>query len=90
VVGFRAEGEQGGVIVGGIVIPPGDTMLERKVYVERKLDHLRPMLICEPRGSVARHVAECRAGKGVWSRCAMFPPSPPTARGQQGRALSLR
>lgn len=70
VVGCHAEGEIGDVIVGGVLPPPGDTMMERMINMEANHDHIRQLLICEPRGSVARHVnlivpainPECAAG----------------------------
>jgi proline racemase len=70
VVGCHAEGEVGDVIVGGVLPPPGATVFEQRVAMERDFDHIRQMLICEPRGSVARHVnlvvpatrADCVAG----------------------------
>ena len=56
VIGCHAEGEQGDVIVGGVLPPPGATMYEKMRNMEAHFDHVRRMLICEPRGSVARHV----------------------------------
>ncbi|MGE5512665.1 MAG: proline racemase family protein [Bacteroidota bacterium] len=56
VVGCHAEGEVGDVITGGVLPPPGATMLDKKLAFERDFDHIRRLLICEPRGSVARHV----------------------------------
>ena len=56
VVGCHAEGEVGDVIVGGVLPPPGRTMFERMTAMQRDQDDLRRMLLCEPRGSVARHV----------------------------------
>ncbi len=56
VVGCHAEGEIGDVIVGGVLPPAGRTMMEKMITMERDHDHVRRMLICEPRGSVARHV----------------------------------
>src|SRR4051794_3866028 len=38
------------VITGGIGVIPGATMLERKRHFETELDHLRTLLMCEPRG----------------------------------------
>lgn len=55
-IGCHAEGEVGDVIVGGVLSPPGATMLDKKLAFERDFDHIRRLLICEPRGSVARHV----------------------------------
>lgn len=70
VVGAHAEGEIGDVITGGVLPPPGSTMMEKKLAFERQFDHIRRILIQEPRGSVARHVnlivpstrADCAAG----------------------------
>ncbi len=70
VVGCHAEGEVGDVITGGVLPPAGVTMLEKKLTMEREHDHVRRLLIQEPRGSVARHVnlivpstrADCAAG----------------------------
>lgn len=56
VIGCHAEGEIGDVIVGGVLPPPGATMMDRMIAMERDHDHIRRLLICEPRGSVARHV----------------------------------
>ena len=56
VVGCHAEGEVGDVIVGGVLPPAGRTMMDKMITMERDHDHIRRMLICEPRGSVARHV----------------------------------
>jgi proline racemase len=70
VVGCHAEGEIGDVIVGGVLPPAGKTMMERMIDMEADHDYIRQLLICEPRGSVARHVnlvvppinPECVAG----------------------------
>lgn len=70
VVGCHAEGEIGDVIIGGVLSPPGATMMDKKRAMERDFDHIRQRLIQEPRGSVARHVnlivpstrADCQAG----------------------------
>ena len=56
VVGCHAEGEIGDVIVGGVLPPDGATMFERMRTMEREHDHVRKLLMCEPRGSVARHL----------------------------------
>lgn len=54
-VGCHAEGEVGDVIVGGVLPPAGATMMDKMIAMKRDHDHIRRMLICEPRGSVARH-----------------------------------
>ena len=51
-----AEGEVGDVIVGGVLPPAGATLFEQMRTMEREHDHIRRRLLCEPRGSVARHV----------------------------------
>jgi proline racemase len=56
VVGCHAEGEVGDVIVGGVRPPAGETLFEQMRTMEREHDHVRRTLLCEPRGSVARHV----------------------------------
>ncbi|QFG36360.1 proline racemase [Paracoccus pantotrophus] len=56
VVGRHAEGEIGDVIIGGVLPPEGATMMERMIAMERDHDHIRQLLICEPRGLVGRHV----------------------------------
>ena len=56
VVGCHAEGEVGDVVTGGIMPPPGATMFEKMQAMERDQDHIRRLLLCEPRGSVARHL----------------------------------
>ncbi|MFN2187675.1 MAG: proline racemase family protein [Candidatus Promineifilaceae bacterium] len=45
-----AEGEPGRVIVGGVVDVPGETMLEKQLFLERERDDLRKMMLNEPRG----------------------------------------
>jgi proline racemase len=56
VVGCHAEGEVGDVVVGGFLPPKGGSMFERMRVMERDFDHIRRFLLCEPRGSVCRHV----------------------------------
>lgn len=56
VVGCHAAGEVGDVIIGGVLPPAGATMFEKMRTMERDHDQIRRMLLCEPRGSVARHV----------------------------------
>lgn len=70
VVGCHAAGEIGDVITGGVLPPAGTTMLDKSRTMERDHDHIRKLLLLEPRGSVARHVnlivpstrADCHAG----------------------------
>ena len=56
VVGCHAEGEIGDVIVGGVLPPAGATLFEQMRTMERDHDDIRRMLLCEPRGGVARHI----------------------------------
>ena len=49
-VDSHTEGMPTRVITGGLGVLPGDSMQERRVYFERNLDHLRLLLMREPRG----------------------------------------
>ena len=55
VVGCHAGGEVGNVVVGGVLPPPGATVLEQMQTLQREGDGLRRLLLREPRGSVACH-----------------------------------
>ena len=46
----HTEGMPTRVVIGGIGTIPGTTMLERRDRFERELDHLRTLLMYEPRG----------------------------------------
>src|SRR3954453_4888050 len=52
-VDSHTEGMPTRVITGGIGVLPGDTMLERKLRFEHEQDHLRTLLMHEPRGHSA-------------------------------------
>lgn len=49
-VDAHACGEPGRVIVGGVLDVPGKTMFEKKTYLETHADHLRKLMLREPRG----------------------------------------
>ncbi|KAF4777201.1 proline racemase [Colletotrichum scovillei] len=51
VVGAHCGGEVCDVIVGGVLDVPGKTMFEKMMYFWKKADHLRNLLMNEPRGS---------------------------------------
>ena len=55
VVGCHAEGEVGWVITGGVLPPPGPTLFDKKLYLEREADDLRRFLLYEPRGGAFVH-----------------------------------
>ena len=46
----HAGGEPGRVIVDGVDDVPGASMFEKRQYLERNLDHLRTLMLREPRG----------------------------------------
>jgi proline racemase len=46
----HAAGEPGRVITGGIVDVPGKSMLEKMLYLQAHSDHLRRLMLNEPRG----------------------------------------
>ncbi|PRY83089.1 proline racemase family protein [Donghicola tyrosinivorans] len=52
VVDCHAEGEVGRVITGGVPHVPGETMFDKRVYLETHLDDIRQMVLFEPRGAV--------------------------------------
>lgn len=52
VVDAHAEGESGKVVVGGVGPVPGATMFDKMLHFAENLDHLRKLLLCEPRGAV--------------------------------------
>jgi len=54
-VSCHAEGEVGDVIVGGVPIPPGDTIWEQSRWIAED-QTLRNFMLNEPRGGVFRHV----------------------------------
>ena len=49
-VDAHAGGEPGRVIVGGVMDVPGETMFEKKIWLERNRDDLRRRMLREPRG----------------------------------------
>lgn len=49
-VDTHACGEPGRVIVGGVTDVPGSTIFEKKCYLEEHADHLRKLMLREPRG----------------------------------------
>jgi proline racemase len=56
VVNCHTGGEIGKVVTGGIGHVPGETMFEKKRYLETEGDSLRQLLLHEPRGSVIQSV----------------------------------
>src|SRR5688500_13718691 len=50
VIGCHVGGEDNHVIVGGVLPPPGASMLDKKRYLETHADELRRWLLLEPRG----------------------------------------
>ena len=50
VIGCHVGGEDNHVIVGGVLPPPGVSMLDKKRYLETHGDELRRWLLFEPRG----------------------------------------
>src|SRR5438128_3590439 len=46
----HAGGEPGRVIVGGVLDVPGNSMFEKKLYLEQHADHIRKRMLREPRG----------------------------------------
>ncbi|MGH6887327.1 MAG: proline racemase family protein [Kiloniellales bacterium] len=55
VVGAHAEGEVGRVVTGGVLPPPGNSVLEQQQWLARHGDGLRKFLLYEPRGGAFTH-----------------------------------
>lgn len=55
IVSCHAEGEVGNVIVGGVPIPPGETLWEKSKWIATD-NRLRSFVLNEPRGGVFKHV----------------------------------
>ena len=55
VISCHAEGEVGDVIVGGVAVPPGNTLWEQRNFIHKD-QKLRNFVLNEPRGGVFRHV----------------------------------
>jgi proline racemase len=55
VVGAHAAGEVGRVITGGVLPPPGDSVLAQQQWLARHGDELRKFLLYEPRGGAFTH-----------------------------------
>jgi proline racemase len=54
-VSCHAEGEVGNVIVGGVAVPPGDTLWDQSRWIENDAT-LRLFVLNEPRGGVFKHI----------------------------------
>ncbi|EJT02406.1 proline racemase family protein [Rhizobium sp. CCGE 510] len=52
VVDCHAEGESGKVVVGGVGQVKGETMFDKRTYLETHMDDIRKMVLFEPRGAV--------------------------------------
>jgi proline racemase len=51
VVDCHAEGESGQVVVGGVPPIPGETVFDKRVFLQDQADELRRMILFEPRGA---------------------------------------
>ncbi|MCI4011891.1 proline racemase family protein [Brevibacterium sp. ZH18] len=52
IVDAHAEGEIGRVIIDGVGEVPGETMFDKKIWLERNRDEIRQFVLFEPRGAV--------------------------------------
>jgi len=55
IISCHAEGEVGNVIVGGVLNPPGDSILQKSNWIDED-KVLRNFVLNEPRGGVFKHV----------------------------------
>jgi proline racemase len=54
-VSCHAEGEVGNVIVGGVAVPPGDSLWDQSRWIDND-QTLRQFVLNEPRGGVFKHI----------------------------------
>lgn len=54
-VSCHAEGEVGNVIIGGVSLPPGDTLWQQARWIDAD-QGLRSLVLNEPRGGVFKHI----------------------------------
>jgi len=54
-VSCHAEGEVGNVIIGGVPVPPGETIWEQSRWIDQD-SKLRNFVLNEPRGGVFKHI----------------------------------
>ena len=59
VVEAHAGGEVGKVVTGGIGNVPGQTMFDKRVYLQQHMDEIRRRLLFEPRGGVTTPTSSC-------------------------------
>ena len=52
VVDCHAEGESGQVVIGGVPHIPGDSVFDKRVFLQDHQDDLRRMILFEPRGAI--------------------------------------
>ena len=55
IVSCHAEGEVGNVIIGGVEIPPGNTIWDQSRWIHKN-QSLRQFVLNEPRGGVFKHI----------------------------------
>ena len=55
IVSCHAEGEVGNVIIGGVGVPPGNTIWEQSRWIHED-QSLRQFVLNEPRGGVFKHI----------------------------------
>lgn len=67
VADVHAEGEPGRVVTGGVMPPPGDSVLEQMLYMRDQDDWLRKFVLNEPRAA------------GITSANVIYPPKHPDA-----------
>ena len=85
----HAAGEPLRLVIDGLPAPEGRTMLEKRAWAMKRLDHLRKALILEPRGhtdmygalltepvTAMRTPASCSCTTRAGARCAATASSP--------------
>lgn len=89
-VSCHAEGEVGNVITGGVPVPPGDSLWEQSRWIHQD-QHLRNLVLNEPRGGVFKHInllVPAKNPKAQWGFIIMEPEHTPPMSGSNSICVS--
>jgi len=90
IVSCHAEGEVGNVIIGGVEVPPGNTLWEQARWIHED-QSLRQFVLNEPRGGVFKHVnllVPSKSSKAVQGFIVMEPEHTPPMSGSNSICVS--
>ncbi|MFL2459305.1 MAG: trans-3-hydroxy-L-proline dehydratase [Candidatus Pseudothioglobus sp.] len=90
IVSCHAEGEVGNVIIGGVGVPPGNTIWEQSRWIHED-QSLRQFVLNEPRGGVFKHInllVPPKSSKAVQGFIVMEPEHTPPMSGSNSICVS--